>query len=662
MLPTPTAQTYGGEADDGASVESDIIMNAANRRDSHSGAMPGAGASQMGDVIRRLEERSLAQQRGLLWTGDAGSQDDIEEADAEDDSGGGEDDDGDSDAHSSFIDDTDLVEMAARNQRLARSSLLQGDWFVIAANDSLQHEVDHQPTPPPAARAPAGPTMDKRLAKREKARRKFIQEHADEAVEWKANMTPSVSTALKALEAAASSRAPCPFTANWSARSAGITSAPEWPQDLEALLSDLDEAVCGTEETPLGGQTKRVHRPAGYTAVLLSHAVPFSEQEIKRNLKRLQAIRLVKATWEALQRSLAPLAGAASVSAPEQAAVGLRAHLCLGNYRKALRKHRAALRPKERTQCSEVYSVLSDTQLKRSGVPQAELLGLAPLASQVQEAARRALAVSVPAVPEGADTEDFVFNPRTPKFWQEGCVQHKALQRQLLALLRSKVPQAAASEEALDALKTNAAVMAQANQLDAMDAVPKGAAATPTASAAATAGAAAAPKPLPLQVQSSTTPAAAMAPFRVAAATPPQLAAMPVPAPAPAAAASSSSAPKKAAAAPAYGPSLVYGHFAQKGAPNSMLVIPGTHGEVFYVPSVPDLTRALLDKPAHDGVDVSLTAAQHEQLSVAQQNSMRTWANFQQPPPMSVEELHECIQKASKPGAANTGGVSASSQ
>lgn len=608
-------QTYGdGTEEDGASVESDLIKNAANRRGNSSSAVPGAGASQMADLIRRLEERSLAQQRGLQWAGEMGSEDDIEEADAEDDSAGGEDDGGDSDAHSSFIDDSDLKEMASRNQQLARSNLLQGDWFVIAANKTLQHEVVQQQHPPSAPKAAPGPAMDKRLAKREKARRSFIHEHADEAAEWKANMSRSTASALQALEAAASSRPDCPFTPNWSAKSVGILRAPEWPHDLDEHLSALDEAVCGAEETPLVGQPKRAHRTAGYTAVLLSHSVPFSEQEIKRNLKRLQSVRLVRATWLALQRALSPLVQG-SLAAGLQPAAALRAHICLGNYCKALKKHRANLRQKERSFYSEVFAGVTDAQVRQGSIPQPELLGLSLLQHQAQSTAQQAMRVSVASVPEDADTEDFVFNPRTTKFWEEAAVQHKALQRQLQALLQERTPSVGGSSSELEALQADTVVLAQANQLDAADA--------PSSSTAA-----AAPVPLPLPVAHMASAAAELHPST------PVL--LPVAA---AAGAGSATKPSTASHQVSYGPNSVFGHFARTTQSNSVLVLPGTHGQEFCVPSIPDLTKAMLEQSADDGASHSISAAQHELLAVTQQNRVRTWANFKQPPPMSLDEL-----------------------
>ncbi len=599
----------GGQELEGTSNTKNIVSSSSTQ------AAPGAGASDFETMIRRLEARSLAQQRGVMWDGNDAN-DEEEQADADDDSAGGDEFDGDSDAGSSFIDDSDLKQHAARNGQVSRSSLLHGEWFILAANQDLEH-IEKQAPPPAAAPVRSTSGMEKRLVQREKTRKSFIADHRDEARNWRSGLASSAAAALKTLEAAASGRRDCPFTADWDAKEAGLKRLPDWPHDLDDQLSALDEAVCGPEEAPLVGQSKRAHRPAGYTAALLAHAVPFSEPEIKRQLKRLQSVRAVSAAWSTLQQVLGVVNGMVST---EEATKAQHAAVCatvaLNNYLQALIKHRSFLRSKERTHYTELYGNLSDSSFQAGKVPVPELLGLALSPSLVQSRAVAASQSAPATLPDGVEYENFTFNPRTTVFWEEKAVQSKALKHELLSLLQPlPLPAGQQLHTQLEKWAADAALVQQAAQL----VFP--AQQSATMPAAATAPAAAAPA-----AAAATAASSASAPTAESRPTLEPLRMQPTHA-------DVSSAAKDVQAGAS---GTVYGHFAQSGAANSVLVVPGPEGQPQYVPSEPALAKAALEGKPMD-------AASKRRLERTAQEYAHTWANFKQPPPLTVEELQEAV-------------------
>ena len=358
--------------------------------------------SQLDQVVLKYEALAMAEQSGMNLGGgtlDDGVSSGTEASD--DDVGGGRGDDaesgdeGDTGSVDGFIDDSEVHQARAAVIMARKQRPLHGDWFVMKGGGAIQAEelpdLEAAHTPSAAAKEPST-EMSKSLANRERSRRSFIREHKQSSVEWRESASASTLSALKALEAAASQRSPIPFTPGWRAKKAGLIEAPDWPYDLDALLSDLDAAVL---------QDGTSQRSSGYICTLLEHAVPFSEGTVKRHLNRLERARSVESAWSQLQSALDAVGSqGGSLDAATNALAAVKA------YHHAVVLHRKRLNKKDRNALAALYRAHHPADLPNASLLCTGLRGSA--ASQRGKSLMRAGKTgAISSAPAGPDSEVF---------------------------------------------------------------------------------------------------------------------------------------------------------------------------------------------------------------------------------------------------------------
>jgi hypothetical protein len=289
---------------------------------------------------------------------------------------------------------------------------------------------------------------------------------------------------------------------------------------------------------------------------------------------------------------------------------------------------------------SEEYAGLSDAQLQALQVPKPDLLGISLRPDSARKEAARRIKAGAVVVPAEAHSENFAFNPRTSKFWEDQTVQRAALHSELLATLQRHCPEVTVGQLAtlLQGWQENQevlqAVAALSNPADGSPSlftpISQTTASTQAAVGEPQTGNASAQEELfvaPTPAISTTASATPLAP-------PQSTDSFTTPAPA---AAASTTGVDTAALTVSRDTAKVYGHFALSGNANSMFVLPDPSGGQLFVPSIEPLcTLALEERP--------LPASTHGILAAARIDSVRSWANFQQPPPLSLDALRELIE------------------